>query len=129
MKLKDKIVAVSQRAGIAVLMASSYGFVAKAQPSEVDIGVGQISRVPMLGEDDLETFLGNAINLILIIAGVAAVAYLIWGGLTYITAGGDSEKASKGRTSITNAIIGIIIIMGSLAIYNWLIKAAAPGVS
>jgi len=130
MKLKEKIISVAQKAGTAVVMASAYGITAKAQGTggSLDLGGGRdIAPVPLIGADGLPSFLNNAINLILIVAGIAAVAYLIWGGLTYITAGGDSERAAKGRTAITNAVIGVIIIMGSLAIYNWVINAAYSG--
>jgi len=50
------------------------------------------------------------INLILLIAGILAVIYLIYAGVLYITAGGDTGKADKGRTGIVNAIIGLVII-------------------
>lgn len=52
----------------------------------------------------------TVINLILLIAGILAVIYLIWSGVLYITAGGDTGKADKGRTGIVNAIIGLVII-------------------
>ena len=50
------------------------------------------------------------INLLLLIAGILAVIYLIYSGILYITAGGDTGKAEKGRTGIVNAIIGLVII-------------------
>lgn len=65
------------------------------------------------GTDAVDTFkdiVAKAIGLVLIIAGAIAVLYLIYGGIEYITAGGDPEKATKGRTAIVNAIIGIVII-------------------
>lgn len=67
----------------------------------------------------LNSLVGQIINVVLLITGVLAVFYLIWGGISYVTAGGDAEKASKGRVAITNAIIGIIIIIAALAIYNY----------
>lgn len=128
MKMTDKLRGVVQKVGGAVVMASAYGVGAKAQSqNELDIGQGTIKPIKMLGEDGLESFLKNAINIILIVAGVAAVAYLIYGGLTYITAGGDSERAGKGRTAIMNAIIGVIIIVGALAIYNTVINLSYAG--
>ena len=45
-----------------------------------------------------------------VVAGIAFV-YLIISGVNYITAGGDAEKATKARTGILNAIIGIVVIM------------------
>jgi len=59
------------------------------------------------------------IDWILILAGAIAVIYLIYGGLLYITAGGDAEKATKGRTALINAIIGIVIIALAYLIVTW----------
>ena len=61
----------------------------------------------------------NIVNWILILAGTIAVIYLVYGGILYITAGGDAEKATKGRTAVINAIIGIVIILLALVIVQW----------
>lgn len=62
------------------------------------------------GTDILTNSAVTIINLILLIAGILAVIYLIYSGILYITAGGDTGKAEKGRTGIVNAIIGLVII-------------------
>jgi len=93
-----------------------------AQFAMAQINAGEIQAVPLLN-NNLSVLITNLVNFILIIAGILAVLYLVWGGITYITAGGDAEKAGKGRTAITNAIIGIIIIMASFAIYKAVVQA------
>lgn len=59
---------------------------------------------------------------IVAIAAAVAFIYLVVSGIQYITAGGDSEKATKARTGILNAIIGIVVI--ALA---WIIVSFAAG--
>ncbi len=59
------------------------------------------------------------VNFLLLLAGIIAVVYLVYGGLLYITAGGDAEKATKGRTALINAVIGIVIILLALVIVTW----------
>lgn len=71
---------------------------------------------PIEGNKDLMVIIANAVNAVLLLAGAIAVIYLIYGGILYITAGGDAEKATKGRTALINAIIGIIIILLALVI-------------
>lgn len=56
------------------------------------------------------------IQLMLFFAGAIAVLFVIIGGFMYITAGGNEEQAEKGRKALTNAIIGIIIVIMSYAI-------------
>lgn len=72
------------------------------------------------GEAGIRKIITGAISWLLIIAGAVAVIYLIYGGLLYITAGGDAEKATKGRTALINAIIGIVIIALAFVIVSWI---------
>lgn len=61
------------------------------------------------------------------IAGALALGYLIYGGILYITAGGDAEKATKGRTAVINSVIGIIIVFLALIIIQWVRNFASTG--
>lgn len=61
------------------------------------------------------------------IAGALALAYLVYGGILYITAGGDAEKATKGRTAVINSVIGIIIVFMALIIIGWVRNFATSG--
>lgn len=74
---------------------------------------------PSGGNLSIQNIIGTIANWVLYIGGAIAFIYLIYGGILYITAGGDAEKATKGRTAIINAVIGIIIIFLSLVIISW----------
>lgn len=50
------------------------------------------------------------------LAGILCVGYLIFGGYLYLTSGGDENKAKNGTQAITNAIIGLIIVLAAAAI-------------
>ena len=50
------------------------------------------------------------VTYILYVAGILAIAYLIYSGIIYITAGGNPDNAKKGQQGVINAVIGIIII-------------------
>ena len=67
----------------------------------------------------LSNIVVKLINGLLIIAGILAAIYLIYGGVLYITAGGEAEKATKGRTAVINAVIGIVIILIAIIIVQW----------
>ena len=51
------------------------------------------------------------IDLILYAAGLAAVIYLLYAGILYITSAGEEAAAEKGRKGITYAVIGIVVIL------------------
>lgn len=108
-------------AGATAMTLGGKASVAKA------LEAGDVSSIPVDDNLDLMELVTKIINFILYAVGVIAVVYLIYGGIQYVTAGGDAEKATKGRTTITNAIIGIIIIMASLVIYNFVIGKGSGG--
>ncbi|MBL8029733.1 MAG: hypothetical protein JNN11_00605 [Candidatus Doudnabacteria bacterium] len=58
------------------------------------------------------------INWMLALAGLIAVLFLIIGGFWYITSAGNEEQAEKGKGTVINAIIGIVIIVLSWVIVN-----------
>lgn len=88
-------------------------------------------EIPKLSWMDPSASFTGTISLILgwaiTLAAVLAVVYLIYGGIMYITAGGDAEKATKGRTAVVNAIIGIIIIVFSYVIVAWVGRLITVG--
>lgn len=72
------------------------------------------------------------LNWAMTIAFLAAVIYLIYGGFQYISSAGNQDRATKGRTTIVNAIIGIVIIILSYTIvqivYNFVARpTGGPG--
>lgn len=56
------------------------------------------------------------INLLLGFAGVGFFIYLLWGGVQWITAGGDKDGIDKARKKIINALVGIIIVFSAYVI-------------
>jgi hypothetical protein len=47
------------------------------------------------------------------VAGLLLFGYLVWGGFDYLLAMGDPKKAEVGKTKITNAIIGFVLIFAA----------------
>jgi len=86
-----------------------------------------IPKIPSVpSTTSFSTLVGGIINIALYVGGGIAVLYLIYGGITYVTAGADQEKATQARTTIVNAIIGIIIIALALVLVNWVTSAITP---
>ncbi len=59
------------------------------------------------------------VEIVLLIGGIIAFFYVIYGGFMYLTAGPDPSGAEKGRKTIFNALIGIIIISISYALVTF----------
>lgn len=55
-------------------------------------------------------------DIALRIAGLVAVGYIIYGGLQFIYAQGETDKTKKARQTIINALIGLVIALLSTGI-------------
>jgi hypothetical protein len=62
--------------------------------------------------------LGKLINMAIIVAGLFMLFYLLWGGLDWIMSEGDKDKIAKAQKKITNAVIGVLIVVISLTIFG-----------
>jgi cytochrome bd-type quinol oxidase subunit 2 len=58
----------------------------------------------------------TAINYALIISGSVTVLFIIIGGFWYLTSAGNDEQAEKGKKTLVNAVIGLVVIILSFAI-------------
>ena len=58
----------------------------------------------------------TVINYALVIAGSITVLFIIVGGFWYVTSAGNEEQAEKGRKTLINSIIGLIVITLSFTI-------------
>jgi hypothetical protein len=63
------------------------------------------------------------IQILLGVAGLVAVIFLIIGGFRYILAGGNEESAESAKKTITNAIIGIVIVILAFVIVRVIANA------
>lgn len=50
------------------------------------------------------------------VGGLAFIIFLIWGGVEWLTAGGNKDRVQTAQSMITNAVIGLAILVGSYAI-------------
>ncbi len=50
-------------------------------------------------------------NILLPLAGIIAVLFVIIGGFQYMLAGANEDLAKKGRATLRNALIGLVIII------------------
>lgn len=63
------------------------------------------------GEIGVLLFLSNLLRVGTVIAGIWVMFNIIFAGWMYITNNGDSGVHEKVRTSITNSVIGLIVIV------------------
>jgi len=54
------------------------------------------------------------------VVGSIALAMIIWGGFTWMTAAGSSERVTKGRDIVLYAALGLIAIFSAYAILKFI---------
>ena len=50
-------------------------------------------------------------QFLILVGVILAVIFIIWGGITYMFAGGDAEKATVAKDRIKNGIIGAAVVL------------------
>ncbi len=61
--------------------------------------------------DDLTDLIVKVVKVLLGLAGLVGVLFLIIGGYWYLASAGNEETAEKGKKTIINAIIGLVVII------------------
>ncbi len=118
-KILSKVLKISAPAIVGFFSLFQTAFAA----GDVDRGLRTI-RSPfstsgwLTGAQDVPELIEGIIKLMLFIGGAVAVLFVIIGGYQYMTSGGNSEQAEKGKTTVVNAIIGIVLIVLAWVIIN-----------
>jgi hypothetical protein len=64
----------------------------------------------------------NAIKLVLGLVGTITLAMFIWGGILWMTSGGDAKKTKTAMDVFVWTVLGLLLIFGSYAILNFVIS-------
>ena len=108
-------------------------FAAEPAPNPVEdtFGIGYAGTTS-LGSQDIRVTIANIIQVALGILGIVALIIVIYGGVRYMTAGGDDAKVTDAKKILINGAIGLAIILSAFAItrfiFNQLSKATGSGV-
>ena len=105
---KLKKIALSVGGAVTALQISALSAYAQINKVPINVGSGYFN--------DMGTFINSLLKIVMIIAALLVFLYLIWGGIEWITSGGDKTKTEGARNKITSAIIGLIVLAASYAI-------------
>jgi len=71
---------------------------------------------------DIGSLINAVVSFVMVIAALLVFMYLIWGGIEWITSGGDKGKTESARNKITAAVLGLIVLAASYAILMLMLK-------
>lgn len=82
-------------------------------------------RVEFDVSKDVPKILLAVFEILLRVAGIAAVVFVIVGGFQYILTQGEPDKAKAARGTILNALIGLVIAMSAALMVSFLARTIA----
>lgn len=79
-------------------------------------GVGTIDDGALGVPTEINTIISGLVQLVYAVAGIIFFFMFILGGLRYLLAGGDEKAAVSARATLTQAFIGLIIVVAAFLI-------------
>lgn len=91
--------------------------------SDLDTSTCSIKHFHFLsgsGHPDLPLVLMAIVDDVLRIAGVVAVAFVLYGAFQYVSSQGNPEQTAKAQSTVINALVGVAIASVSAIFVNFL---------
>ena len=105
----------------------------ESSPLETTIKSGLTKTV---GETDLEgakadvpVIIGRVVNIILTFSGIIVLVLFIYGGWLIMTSAGNADKIKRGRAVLLQTTIGIVIILASYAITDYILTNLSTAIA
>lgn len=73
-----------------------------------------------LSQITVSSLISGLISLVFVVAALVFFFMLVLGGIKWMTAGGDKDKAAEARSQLTSALIGLVVIFLAWAISSLL---------
>ena len=86
------------------------------------IATADLKPVGGSGDNNLWQNVTDILTNIIVVLGLASVAFIIYGGVQYISSSGDPGKVEKAKKTILYACIGLIVSVLAFAIVNFVIS-------
>lgn len=82
---------------------------------------GQQDKItnPLGGDvNSLSALLGAVTDVLIQLGAIVAALAIMYGGFLYVTAQGNEEKLQKAQATVTWALVGTAVLLGSRVIYK-----------
>ncbi|HDQ23061.1 MAG TPA: hypothetical protein ENN28_03790 [Candidatus Uhrbacteria bacterium] len=76
-----------------------------------------------LGTRDLRETIAMLLNQAMGLLGIIAVVVILYGGFVWMLSGGNEEKVKKAKDTMVSGIIGIVIVLTSFSLANFIINS------
>jgi hypothetical protein len=87
-----------------------------------DFGVNNLSSIN-LGSQDLQTTISGVVNIILGFLGILTTLIILMGGFKWMTSQGNTEKIDEAKKLIGAGVVGLVIVLTSYAISQFVLRS------
>lgn len=118
---KEKVVCVLI---ILILFLALSGFLVEKKAVFAQIeALKETAKTAGLGTETQPTaIVGRIIGIVLGLVGITLVVLMIAGGIMWMASGGNAEQVTKAKKLMTSALIGLIIIIFSYSISQFVVE-------
>jgi len=85
------------------------------------------TEVGIYGESDqspgLASVIGTVIQAVMGILGVLLFVIMVYSGFLWMTAGGNTDQVEKAKAWVTNAIIGLVILLFAYVVSSFIVNS------
>ena len=103
------------------------GFDTQVFAADDAFGVQPVDQEILLSGTDIRIVIVKIIRAVLGLLGIITVSLIIYAGFLIMTSGGNEEKVTKGRKTMINAVVGLIVIFSAFAIVQFVINSLTNG--
>ena len=104
-------------------------FASLAQPALADpslfnsqTGINEIGKVYGNQQTDIRVVIANIIQIVLGFLAIIFLVLTLYAGFRYMTAAGNEEQTKKALSQITDAVIGLVVVIASWALVSFIIR-------
>lgn len=105
---------------VGVLMLSPIAAFAQSKILDAGGTGGTIRDKTGLGSRDVDSIVGSLVDVFVGLLGLICVVLIIYAGFIWMTAQGETDKIDKAKKTMGNAAIGLVIVMSSYGITQFL---------
>lgn len=84
-----------------------------AAPAAPDLSINKPDGVAIT---NIGTLIKGAVQGALLVSALMVFMFLIWGGIQWISSGGDKGKTQEARDRITAALVGLAVVASAWAV-------------
>lgn len=101
--------------------------------SDVEKAIGTINAPAGMSEfkdnpvGGVGKLLSTGIQIFFLVASLALLVYLLWGAYDWLTSGGEKEKLTKAQLKIVNAIVGMLLMVVAMVVFNVIMNNVLGG--